>query len=66
MSIPDAPWVGKCKEDYYGYDEQACCECCGEEYPEDELVYHNGEFVCEECFQIYYNGGRTDDEELCG
>ena len=31
MRRPDAPWVGKCKEDYYGWDDEACllhCECC--------------------------------------
>ena len=21
MTLPDAPWVGKCREDYYGYDD---------------------------------------------
>ena len=41
MSIPDAPWVGKCKEDYYGYvDEEEYIDDCliEDEVDEDEEV----------------------------
>lgn len=31
MTLPDAPWVGLCREDYYGYDED-------EEYVDDCLI----------------------------
>lgn len=38
MSIPDAPWIGMCKEDYYGYDEEDE-EIFDEEEDEDEELY---------------------------
>ena len=42
MMIPDAPWVGKCREDYYGYvDEEEYIDDClieeDEEVADDEL-----------------------------
>ena len=41
MSIPDAPWVGKCREDYYGYDydEEYVDDCLIEEEDEDYELY---------------------------
>ena len=36
MSIPDAPWVGKCKEDYYGYDDEEAEYYDDEEEEDDE------------------------------
>ena len=39
MRLPDAPWVGKCREDYYGYDyddEEYVDDCLIEEDEEDE------------------------------
>ena len=40
MSIPDAPWVGLCREDYYGYEieETDCIDDCEEE-EDDETLY---------------------------
>lgn len=35
MIIPDAPWVGLCREDYYGYDEDED-DCLIEEEDEEE------------------------------
>lgn len=72
MSIPDAPWVGKCAEDYYGYGESecGCCAYCGEEFDADELVYHEGEKLCGDCYNKYYGEEEVeeeeDDEELRG
>jgi hypothetical protein len=62
MSIPDAPWVGKCAEDYYGYEEEAetaCCDHCCLDFDRDEMIYENGELLCEECYKAYYG-----DEEV--
>lgn len=43
--IPDAPWIGKCREDYYGYndeeepefDEDFAYECWRDMKLEEEL-----------------------------
>ena len=71
MSIPDAPWVGKCAEDYYGYGESEyrCCAYCGEEYEEDELIDVDGELICRDCYNKYNveeEEEEEDDEELHG
>lgn len=51
--IPDAPWVGNCKEDYYGCDEEETilCECCGECILKDEAVNIDGIMLCEDCYR---------------
>jgi formylmethanofuran dehydrogenase subunit E len=55
--IPDAPWVGKCKEDYYRHDEEetVICDGCGERIPESEAYYIDGEAFCEDCHEAYYD-----------
>ncbi len=38
--IPDAPWIGKCREDYYGYeDEDEEDDFLEEEEAEDDESY---------------------------
>ena len=62
MSIPDAPWVGKCREDYYGYKEDlAYCEYCGCEYDRSEMEEVNGDLYCKECYNICF--GDEEDED---
>lgn len=62
MSIPDAPWVGKCSEDYYGYKEETgCCEWCGDEFDRDELKRVDGEYYCKDCYKRCF--GEAEDEE---
>lgn len=50
--LPDAPWVGKCREDYYGYDEGCTvyCECCGAEIYEDDVFDVDGVALCKDCY----------------
>lgn len=63
MSIPDAPWVGVCREDYYGYDEEdnlACCDNCCEEFDREDLIEIHGETLCRECYNYYY--GEEEEE----
>ena len=58
MSIPDAPWVGKCKEDYYGYDEEEYlvrCEYCGEKVDESDAVKAYGDYYCRDCFHDLFS-----------
>ena len=62
MSIPDAPWIGMCREDYYGYKEEtACCEGCCVEFDRDELKRVDGEYYCKECYERYFC--EEEDEE---
>ena len=62
MSIPDAPWVGKCREDYYDYDEEerSYCEECDEEYCLEDLIGVDGRLLCKDCFEAYY---RNEEDE---
>lgn len=65
MSIPDAPWVGKCREDYYGYDDEECmirCEGCGEEIDESDAVEVYGDHYCRHCFYDLFS--EEEREEL--
>ena len=68
MSIPDAPWVGKCREDYYGCDEEEtyCCEGCGEEHCFEDLIGADGRLLCRDCFEEYYHNNEEGDDELYG
>lgn len=68
MSIPDAPWVGKCREDYYGCDdeEQYYCADCDEEFDLEELIGVDGRLLCKDCFEAYCREEEDEDEELCG
>lgn len=57
MSISDAPWVGKCREDYYGYDEEeqtAFCDDCCKEFDREDLIETKGETLCKNCYNSYY------------
>lgn len=48
----EAPWVGKCREDYRKIEPRKVftCEWCGESVYEGELSYNfDGERVCEDC-----------------
>jgi hypothetical protein len=66
MSIPDAPWVGKCGEDYYGYDEESTyCESCGREIERDESRRVDGDYYCYNCYDHYFGEDEEegDDEE---
>ena len=53
MSIPDAPWVGKSAEDYYGEGEKKIycfCDACGEPIYEGEDYFKIGEDnICPAC-----------------
>ena len=62
MSIPDAPWVGKCREDYYGYEDEktARCEDCDEEFDYDDLIEVGGRLLCKECHDYHC---REEEEE---
>lgn len=61
MSIPDAPWIGKCKEDYYEKKLYALCEWCGEEiYVGDSYYDLQGEIVCDSCI---IDCSRTAEED---
>jgi hypothetical protein len=66
VSIPDAPWVGKCREDYYGYDEEETVRCddCGEEFDREDMIEVEGIVLCKECYAFYH--GKEDDDELYG
>lgn len=69
MSIPDAPWVGKCRENYYGYvdeEQTAYCDDCCDKFDLDELVEVDGKRVCKECFELYYSEEVESDEESDG
>jgi hypothetical protein len=62
MSIPDAPWIGKCREDYFGYKEDiVCCESCGREIERDETRRVDGDYYCYNCYDHYF--GDEDEEE---
>lgn len=64
--IPDAPWIGKCKEDYYGYDDEEDkirCDCCDEEIYEEDAIKVDGVTYCRNCYE---EREETDDEELYG
>lgn len=37
--IPDAPWIGLCREDYYGYDEIEDDDDEIDEEDEDDELY---------------------------
>jgi hypothetical protein len=51
--IADAPWVGKCREDYYDARERekyCTCDVCGEVIYEGESYYKlNDASICKEC-----------------
>ncbi len=49
-----APWVGKCKEEYYGGTREMVgyCECCGKELYEDEYYEVDGFKYCEDCCTV--------------
>lgn len=54
MSIPDAPWIGLCKEDYYskvnGRGEYVgTCECCGCAIYENDYYYDDTALLCSSC-----------------
>jgi hypothetical protein len=69
MSIPDAPWVGKCREDYYGYDEEeqtAYCEGCCNKFDRQDLIEEDGFLFCKDCYELNCDVEETDDEELHG
>ena len=63
MCVPDAPWIGMCREDYYGYEEEtAYCECCGRECDEYDLIDVNGDLFCEKCYSEYYDEEEEDEQ----
>lgn len=69
MSIPDAPWIGKCREDYYGCDEEDYerCEACHGKHHIEDLIGVDGRILCHDCFEAYYRNEEDDeDEELYG
>lgn len=51
--IPNAPWVGKTPEEYYGEEEKKAycfCDSCGEViYEGDEYYKFGDDNLCEEC-----------------
>lgn len=52
MSVPDAPWIGMCRDDWVNRNRKvfATCEYCGEEIYVGEDYYDlRGEIVCESC-----------------
>lgn len=65
MSIPDAPWIGMCKDDYYSrYDDEEDmerCDHCGELFYRDEMIETRGQILCERCCDRLY--GEEDEEE---
>ena len=69
MRRPDAPWVGKCKEDYYGWDDEACllhCECCDDEMDDEDAIKVDGTLICRKCYEAHYGEEDEDDEVLHG
>ena len=63
MSIPDAPWIGMCKEDWEGSHRKvyATCEWCGAEIYVGESYYDlQGEIVCDSCI---IDCSRTAEED---
>ena len=74
MSIPDAPWVGKCKEDYYGYDDYDYddaerlveCDYCGEYIRKGDAVEEDCVVMCRDCYETYFKEEEEGDEVLHG
>lgn len=61
-----APWVGKCKEEYYGESEPEVigyCDFCDEPLYEDGVYKTSmGDRVCRECYKRFEEELYEDDE----
>ena len=50
FDVPDAPWIGKSKEEYFERKVVCFCECCGVEIHEGEDYFDvMGDAFCEDC-----------------
>lgn len=61
MSIPDAPWIGSCKEESFRHDPEFvgyCAHCGRSVYEDDDYEYRLGELVCDDC--TYGGEGELD------
>ena len=53
--------LGAMDPDYFGSDDDLCCEKCGVPVEsEDDLIYNEekGEMICNDCWAVYENGNR--------
>lgn len=41
-------------------DECPVCECCGEPIQQDQAIYYNDQWCCEDCEDVFWKGIRFD------
>ena len=58
MTIPDAPWIGMCNDDYrekiFGKGEYlgTCTDCGRALYEVDACENYDGDLLCDDCYTI--------------